>query len=125
LKYVIIKKSVKIIIYGKNLDLTPSIRTFAERKVGSISKFLKPTESNLAEARVEIGRPSRHHRSGLVYYGEINLKIGGRLFRAVAEHLDLRVAIDLVRDEIERQIKGYKGKNRQVRRVPKNLESGI
>jgi len=114
---------VKLIIYGKNLDLTPSIKAFVERKINSISKFLKPAENDLAEARVEIGKPSKHHKSGFVYYGEVNLRIGSRLFRAVAEHLDLYVAIDLARDEIERQIKEYKERNRQARRVPKNLES--
>jgi putative sigma-54 modulation protein len=111
---------MKLIIYGKNLDLTPSIKTFVERKISSISKFLKPAETDSAEARIEIGKPSKHHKSGLVYYGEVNLKIGGKLFRAVAEHLDLYVAVDLVRDEIERQIKTYKEKNRRARHRPKN-----
>lgn len=107
---------MKLIIYGKNLDLTPSIKAFVEEKIGSASKFLKPAESNLAEARVEIGKPSRHHQSGFVYYAEVNLKIGSRLFRAVAEHLDLRTAIDFVRDEIGRQIKEYKERSREARR---------
>jgi ribosomal subunit interface protein len=80
---------------------------------------LKPAETDLAEARVEIGRPSKHHKSGFVYYGEVNLKIGGRLFRAVSEHLDLYVAIDIARDEVERQIKAYKERNRQARRQPR------
>jgi ribosomal subunit interface protein len=50
----------------------------------------------------------------------VNLKIGSRLFRAVAEHLDLHTAIDLARDEIERQIKEYKERSREARREPKN-----
>jgi ribosomal subunit interface protein len=110
---------MKLILYAKNIGLTSSIRVFVEGKIGSISKFLKPAESNLAEARVEVGKPSRHHKSGFVYYAEVNLKIGRRLFRAVAEHLDLRAAVDSVRGEIERQIKEHKGKSREVRRRPK------
>lgn len=111
---------MKLILHAKNLDLTPSIRVFVGEKIGSISKFLRPAEGNLAEARVEIGKPSRHHKSGFVYYAEVNLKIGSRLFRAVAEHLDLRTAIDFVRDEIERQIKEYKERSREARRKPKS-----
>ncbi len=106
-------------LYAKNLDLTPDIKAFIEGKVGSVSKFLKPAENGLAEARVEVGKPSRHHKSGFVYYAEVNLKIGRQLFRAVAEHLDLRTAIDLARDEIERQIKEHKERSREARRKPK------
>jgi len=77
--------------------------------------------ADLAEARVEVAKPSKHHRSGFVYYAEVNLKIGSRLFRAVAEHLDLHTAIDLARDEIERQIKEYKERSREARRTEKNI----
>ena len=112
---------MKSTLYGKNLDLTPSIKAFVDEKIGSISKFLRPAEDNLAEARVEIAKPSKHHRSGFVYYAEVNLKIGGRLFRAVAEHLDLYTAIDFARDELERQIKEYKEKSREARRTEKNI----
>lgn len=110
---------MKLILHAKNIDLTPSIRTFVEEKIGSISKFLKPAEDGLAECRVEIGKPSRHHKSGFVFYAEVNLKIGSRLFRAVAEHLDLHTAVDFTRDEIERQVKEYKQKSREARRKPK------
>jgi ribosomal subunit interface protein len=110
---------MKLILHGKNLDLTPSIKVFVEGKISSISKFLKPADYNLAEARVEVAKPSKHHRSGFVYYAEVNLKIGSRLFRAVAEHLDLHTAIDFARDEIERQIKEYKEKGREARRAEK------
>ncbi len=112
---------MKLILYGKNLDLTPSVKAFVEEKIGSVSKFLKPAEDNLAEARVEIAKPSKHHRSGFIYRAEVNLKIGSRLFRAEAEHMDLHTAIDLARDEIERQIKEYKEKSREARRTEKNI----
>jgi ribosomal subunit interface protein len=103
-------------LYAKNLDLNPDIKAFVEEKIGSVSKFLRPGEESLAVARVEIGKPSRHHKSGFVYYAEINLKIGKRLFRAVSEHLDLHTAIDFARDELERQIKEDKEKSREARR---------
>ncbi len=112
---------MRITLHAKNLDLTPSIKAFVEEKVGSVSKFLKPVENSLAEAQVEVGKPSKHHRSGFIYYAEVNLKIGSRLFRAVAEHLDLHTAIDLARDEIERQIKEHKERSREARRTEKNI----
>jgi len=111
---------MKLILRAKNLDLTPSVKTFVENKIGSVSKFLKPADDNLAEARVEIAKPSKHHKSGFVYYAEVNLKIGSRFFRAAAEHLDLHTAVDFARDEIERQLKSHKEKRREARRKPKS-----
>lgn len=108
---------MKILIHTKNIELTPSIELFMNQKMDTISKLFKPNDQ-LVEARVEIGRPSKHHQKGPVYYTEINLKIGGVLLRAVVEHEDLRTAIDFARDEIERQVKKFKSKRRDLARQP-------
>lgn len=112
---------MNIIIKCTNIDLVPSIRAFIEQKVGSISKFIQFSDSGLAKARVEVGRPSKHHRTGFVYYAEINLKIGGHLFRGVAEHADLHTAIDFARNEVEHQLKKGKQKSREPRRVQRRI----
>lgn len=99
---------MKIILHGVNIELTPAIKSFAEEKIDSISRFFKGNIGNVVEARVELGKPSRHHKSGPFYYAEVNLKIGRRLLRASSKHSDLYVAIDKVRDEIEVQLKKFK-----------------
>ncbi|MDO8495078.1 MAG: ribosome-associated translation inhibitor RaiA [bacterium] len=99
---------MKIILQAKNIDLTPSIKEFVDEKVGMISKLLNDKDEELAEARVEVGKPSRHHQSGFVFYAEINLKIGKQLLRATEEHLDLHTAIDAARDKIEMQLRKVK-----------------
>ncbi len=107
-------------IHAKNIDLTPSIQAFIEEKMAMISKFLNK-DDRLSETRVEVGKLSKHHKKGLVYYAEINLKIGSKLLRGVNENIDLHTAIDSVRDEIERQIKKFKSKIRDTqRRVKKS-----
>ncbi len=100
---------MQVDVYAKNIELTPAIRSFVEEKVGSLAKFLKGGAETL-EARVEVGKPSRHHKSGQVFYAEVNLKIGKKLLRAQAEHFDLNAAIDQARNELERQIKKFKDK---------------
>ena len=105
-------------IHAKNIDLTTSIETWVQEKMDTIDKLFRP-DDELIEARVEIGRPSKHHQKGLVYYAEINLKIGGELLRATVEHVDLRTAVDFARDEIERQAKKFKSKMRDTSRKPK------
>lgn len=109
---------MRLMLHAKNLELTPSIETFVNQKMDMIAKLFKPGDQ-LIEARVEIGKPSKHHQKGPVYYAEINLKIGGKLLRTTAEHFDLRTAIDFARDELERQIKKFKSKLSDTSRTPK------
>lgn len=99
---------MKIIISTKNISLDDVLRTFVEDKIGGLEKFIG--KSSVVEARVEIGLPSKHHRSGRVYYAEVNLKVGGKLLRATCQHEDLRNAIVDVKNELQRQIKKFKAK---------------
>lgn len=97
-------------IHATNMELTPAIQAFIEEKMGLVGKLLPAKDNALAQARVEVGRPSRHHHTGAVHRAEVNLKIGGRLLRADAQHEDLYVAVNLTREEIERQIRKAKTK---------------
>jgi len=98
------------------MELTPAITAFVEEKIGMLSKFLNEPRGDLIEARVEVGKPSKHHKSGPVFYAEVNLKVGGKLIRANEENFDLYVAIDKVRDEVESQIKKFKEKSTDLER---------
>jgi len=99
---------MKISILTKNIDLDNPLKVFVEDKIGGLEKFTKGLEP--VEVRVEIGKPSRHHRSGQIFYAEANLSIKGGNLRAQSKGYDLRVAIVEVKDELQVQIKKYKGK---------------
>lgn len=99
---------MKIDITAKNIALDDPLRVFIEDKIGGLEKFI---QKGPVSARVEIGKPSRHHRSGFVFYAEVNLKIGSRLLRAQIYHNDLRAAIVQVKEDLKIQIKKFKEKN--------------
>lgn len=101
---------MKYTIHPLNITISPSIQTLIETKTKSLERFVSRFDSGVVEARIEIGKPSRHHHSGPVFYAEINLKIPGKLLRAEAAHLDLNSAVNEVFKEIERQVKDYKDK---------------
>ncbi|PJE51600.1 MAG: ribosomal subunit interface protein [Candidatus Yanofskybacteria bacterium CG10_big_fil_rev_8_21_14_0_10_36_16] len=107
---------MKIIIYGKNIELTDSIKIYVNDKVGSTAKMLSDKDDKLAEARVEVGLPSKHHKSGEVFYAEINLSIGSKLFRANEKHIDLHSAIVQSVDELKRQLRKERDKELSKRR---------
>jgi len=106
---------MKIIISTKNISLDGALDVFIQDKIGGLEKFIKDP-NNLVEARVEIGLPSKHHRSGRIFYAEVNLKAGGKLLRATCQHEDLRNAIVDVKDELQQQIKKFKSKKTDLSR---------
>ena len=110
---------MKINIKGTNIKLSPSIHSYIEEKIGGLQKFLKNVDENLIEAWVEIGKPSKHHRRGNVFYAEANIDLPGRLLRAQASESDIYAAIDKIKDELQREVKRYKEKS-----ITKNRRQG-
>ncbi len=106
---------MKINITAKNITLDAPLRVFTEQKIGSLERFI---QKGPVSASVEIGKPSLRHRSGPVFYAEVNLKVGGALLRGEATHKDLRTAIDEARDELHLQIKKLKEKKKDLSRKP-------
>jgi len=107
---------MKIELYGKNISLDEPLKIFVEDRIGGLEKFLG---EGPVEARVEIGLPSKHHRSGRIYYAEVNLKIGGKLLRATCQHEGMRNAIVDAKNELQKQIKRFKDKRKDLSRVSK------
>ncbi|MEK7624615.1 MAG: ribosome-associated translation inhibitor RaiA [Patescibacteria group bacterium] len=100
---------MKINIKASNLDLTPALNQYIEEKVGSLSKFLKKYEmEGDLNAQVEVARTTRHHHQGDVFRAEINLTLPKKVLRGVAEKNDIRIAIDEVKNELQREIVKYK-----------------
>jgi len=117
---------MKIDLKTKNFEITPSIKTYLQQKLDSLDKFLPKDESIFAD--VELAKITKHHQKGDIFKAEVNLMIPGRLIRVVAEKWDLRVAIDVVKDELQREITMNKEKNlsfyRRGARFFKNLLRG-
>jgi len=101
---------MKIFIKTTNLKLTPIIEEYIHQKINGLDKFLGSMDREIIEARVEIGRTTKHHQKGDIFRAEVNLTLPGRLLRLVAEEEDLRTAIDKVKDGLQREIKKYRGR---------------
>ncbi len=107
---------MKIDIATKNITLDSALETFIEDKIGSLEKYLGPGP---ASGRVEIGIPSRRHKSGPIFYAEANITVDGKLLRAEASHRDLRSAIVKVKDDLKIEITKFKEKKKDLSRKPK------
>ncbi len=90
--------------------MTPAIEEYVTKKVSSLGKFFGD-DKNEALCEVELGKTTEHHKSGDIFRAEVNIvRPGQNQFYAVAEKSDLYAAIDVVRDQIEREIVAKKEK---------------
>ena len=117
---------MNISIKSTNIELTPALKDYTEKRISGISKF---TGEDIV-ALIEIGKTTAHHKSGEVFRAEANVTTSlGKQFRAVSEKSDLYEAIDDVRNEMVRVLSSSKGKKealwkRGARRM-KNMLKGF
>jgi len=93
---------MKINTKATGISITPSISDYIDKKVNMLDKFFRETDEVLVN--VEVGRTTRHHKSGEIFRAEIRINGGGKEYYAVAETEDLYAAIDEVKDEIVHEL---------------------
>lgn len=98
-------------IKGIHIELTDALKQYVYSKLGSLEKFIPVN----AHVRVEIGRPSAHHKSGDdIYMTEIEIDWNGQVYYIKTNDADQYAAIDRARDEIIEMIKSGKGKQQAL-----------
>jgi ribosomal subunit interface protein len=99
---------MNIQIKNTNFNMTPDIEEYINSKVSSVEKFLGQQDKEIfVEAEVE---RSAHHKKGEVFRVEFNMTVGGKLYRSEVTSFDPRGAVDLAKDQLEKQIRRSKTK---------------
>lgn len=93
---------MKINTKATGITFTPAISEYIEKKILMLEKFFRNPENVFVN--VEVGKVSRHHKSGDVFRAEIQATDGGEVYYAVVETDDLYAAIDEVKDEISYEL---------------------
>lgn len=104
---------MKIIIKATNIELTPAIRDYVEKKVGRLARFLTEKEGE-AMVNVEVGKTSHHHHSGDVFMAEMQLTHGSLSTRIEKFDADLYAAIDVASDELIQETTKKKNKQETI-----------
>lgn len=94
-------------IAGTNMELTPAVHRYVERKLGKLNRHL-PT---IIESRVEISEektksPQQHYLVRVT----VNSGVGGATFHGEERGEDLFKAVDRVAAIMTRQLERHKGK---------------
>lgn len=91
---------MKFIILGKNIEVTPGLRSAVEDKIGKLEKYFTPKTEVHVTLSVEKDRQKI----------EVTIPVKGSIIRSEQVSNDMYVSIDLVEEIIERQLKKYKNK---------------
>jgi len=89
-----------ISVRGKNLDITPALKEYVEKRVKKVTKYFDKTGDIAVILKVEKG----HHQV------EVTVPVDGILLRGEESTSDMYASIDQVMDKIEKQIEKHKTK---------------
>lgn len=93
---------MNIIIRGDKIEVTDAIKSYAEEKIGRLSKYLENAEELSANLVLKVT-----NRDQKV---EVTIPLSNGILRAEEVQEDLYAAIDKVVDKMERQIRKHKTK---------------
>ncbi len=91
---------MRIIVKGKNLDITDALRDYVLKKVQRTDRYFNNIQDAVVTLQVERGRNT----------AEVTMQISGAIVRAEERGDDMYAAIDRMSEKLERQVKRHKEK---------------
>ncbi len=135
---------MKITIKSTNLKLTSALHDYIEQKINGLERFIKKvgikdrsfdpsTKLSIKKGKppfeiwLEVGRTTFHHKKGNVYRAESQIRFSGKSIRSEVVGPDLRIVINEIKDELQREFKKYQKKQmaiykRGARKFKKSLK---
>ncbi|MGB3200847.1 MAG: ribosome-associated translation inhibitor RaiA [Nodosilinea sp.] len=112
---------MKLVIHGRNIEITDAIREHVEQKIlKAVSHFKHLT--NEVDVHLSV---AKNPRIGASQSAEVTLFVDGAVVRAQESSENLYASIDLVADKISRQLRKFKEKrnNRMQGNLGKTTEA--
>ena len=98
---------MRLQVKGKNVEVTPSIRAYAERKLGKLEKQL----AEQTQVEVELSE-QKNPSIAESHVAEATIFTKGPTLRAREASPDMKVSIDQLVEKLERQVKKYRERRR-------------
>ena len=95
-----------LVIKGKNMDVTESLRDYAQQKLSRITKIFDGIIDTQVTFNVIKNKSVQNDQ-----IVEVTLHLSGGVIRAEEAKDNMYAAIDLVTDKVERQLRRFKGKH--------------
>ncbi|GAB6159311.1 ribosome-associated translation inhibitor RaiA [Desulfotomaculum varum] len=91
---------MKVQVRGKNIQVTPALRDYVEKRLGKLDRFL----DNMGEAVATLVVEGDSHKI------EVTIPVNGMLLRGEEATGEMYSSVDLVVEKLERQIERYKAR---------------
>ncbi|MBU1180059.1 ribosome-associated translation inhibitor RaiA [Patescibacteria group bacterium] len=98
-----------------NIEADPALNGYLEEKIAALNKYVE-NFGTPRDIRVELEKTTRHHQTGPFFRAEANISIPGHMFRAEQTADDIYDAIDMLKNDLERQLSDYSDKLRAKKR---------
>jgi ribosomal subunit interface protein len=99
--------NMQVAIKGINVDVTTALAEYTQNKIGGLVKFYPET----LRMDVELERTTQHHQKGEnLFRSSAKAFVPGHSFYAEASAADLYGAIDILRDELKKEMSRFKTK---------------
>ncbi|HLE76923.1 MAG TPA: ribosome-associated translation inhibitor RaiA [bacterium] len=103
---------LNVMVQGKNIDVTPSLKEYAEEKVGRITRYFE----HVQEAQVVLS-VQRRDNLGKAQVVEVTVWGDGIVLRGVDASEDMYASIDGVSEKLRKQIEKFRSKFIEKRRT--------
>jgi len=94
---------MEIQLFTRNLEVTPRLQSYVEKKVGRLSRYLTDIDEARVDLTVESTRSNAHRQ-----VAQLTVRTQGTILRAEERAADMFAAIDAALDKMRRQISRYK-----------------
>lgn len=101
----------KVDIFVKDMELTQEIKDYIDKKIPRLERYL----DQIDETRIDLSYNRNTRELNNRFIAQITLRGRGFILRAEERAVEIKSALDLVMDKIERQIERYKGKKQHAR----------
>lgn len=111
---------MQLAISGRNLEITDSLRSYVEKKIGRLDRYLP----NVIDARVELAvENTRAAKDRQI--AQVTLRTKHAILRAEEASADMFASIDAVFEKMQRQVDRYKGKRWAKRAAGETAEAAV
>ena len=101
----------KVDIFTKEMELNEDLRNYIDKKISRLYRYLEQID----ETRIDLTHAKTAKEEKNRFVAQITLRGRGFILRAEERADNIKTALDLVMDKIERQIERYKGKKYRSR----------
>lgn len=113
--------TVQTTIQGRDLNITPKLREYVEKKVSKLDHYLP----SLTEVRVDLAEVPSARSASDRHVAQLTVHGPGMVLRAEERKDDLFTAVDAVMEKMHRQIERYKGKHTRGRGDGAGVEAAV